>query len=113
MTVDPVASLLPKGSPCSNCVGKLFQDIDGGFPADASVGDAHTLLQAGWAFWRHFLVALVDIRFNHDANDTRLTLPKLVANDLRNLGLIPMIFVRVACVAASAYWRRLVILIMS
>ena len=113
MTADPVGSLLPEASPRSDCIGKLFQDIDGRFPADASVGDANTFLQAGWTLRRHFLVALVDVRFDHDANDTCLTLSKLVANNLRNLGLVPMIFVRIACVAVSAYWRRLVLLTMS
>ena len=113
VTVDSVGSLCPEVPPCSNCFSKLFQDFDGRFPVDASIGNTNTLLQPGWAFGRYFLIALVDVRFDHDANDTRLTLPELVAYNLRNFGLIPMIFVRIACAAVSAYWRRLVLSVVS
>lgn len=96
MAIHSIRSVLCRLSPCSDGIGELFQNFNCSFPVDAGVSDTDTLLQAGWTLWRDTLVALVDVGFDHDADDTRLAIPKLVADDLRDLGLIPVIFVRIA-----------------
>lgn len=101
VTVHSICSLLSRFPPRSDRISELFQHFDRSFPANASVRDADTLLQTGRALWRDTLIALVDVGLDHDAYNTRLAFPKLVANDLRDLGLIPVIFVRVTCGSVS------------
>ena len=105
VAIHSICSLLSRFPPRSDRIGELFQDFDRSFPANASVSDADTLLQAGWTLWRDTLAALVDVGFDHDAYNTGLAFPKLVANDLRDLGLIPVIFVRVPCGSVSILAR--------
>ena len=85
---------------------KTLEDFYSAFPVDASVCDADTLLESDWSFGRYFLVALVDIRLNHNTNDRSLASTKLVANNLCYLGLISVVLVRVAWnVSVGKYLR--------
>ena len=113
VTVDSVSHCFRRLPPHSNRISKLFKDFDRRLPVNASVSDANTLLQAGWALRRDFLVALVDVGFDHNTNDTSLAFPKLVADYSSDLRLVPVVFVRVSCVLWSAYKRCLVLLKMS
>lgn len=81
----------------SNSRSQVFQDIDGIVPVNARICDTDPLLQSGWSLGWNFLVALIDVRFNHDTNDRSLSGFQLVTNNLGNLGLISVIFVRVTC----------------
>lgn len=90
--------LLPPGS---NPLRELLKDLHRRIPIDARVGDADTLLQRSGAFGRDFLVALVDVGFYHDADDGRLAFAELVADRLRHVRLVAVVFVRVAFVLFS------------
>lgn len=76
-------------------IRKLLEHLDGSVPIDACVGDTHTLFERGRSFGGNLLVALVDMRFYHYADYAILALAKLIANSLRNFGLVLVIFVRV------------------
>lgn len=78
-------------------LGQILQCRDGGVPVDASVGDGDALLQARRALGGDLLVALVDVRLNHNADDRLLASAKLVANDLCDAWLVTVVLVGVAC----------------
>lgn len=80
----------------ANCFGKILKHRHRGFPVDAGVGDADALLQAAGAFRRHFLVAFVDIGFDHDTDNAIFAIPDLLGNGLSDLGLVAVILVRVS-----------------
>lgn len=61
MTVHSICSLFSRFPPRSDGISELLQDVDRSFPANASVSDTDTLLQAGWALWRDTLAALIDV----------------------------------------------------
>lgn len=81
---------------------KVLKNGDGVVPVNASISDADTLLQGGWAFGRYLLVALIDVGLNHDANDGSLALAELISNDLSNLGLVAVVLIGVACMCQGA-----------
>lgn len=85
--------LLPPGS---NPLGELLKDLHRRIPIDASVRDADTLLQRSGAFGWDFLIALVDVGFDHDADNGRLAFAELVADRLRHVRLVAVVFVGVA-----------------
>lgn len=62
----------------SDGLGKVLEDIDGCLPADAGVGDTDTSLEARRTLGRNFLVAFVEVRLDHDTNDTVLAGAKLL-----------------------------------
>ena len=72
MTVHPISDLLRHIPSHSNRFSKLLKHIDRSFPADTRISDADTLLQAGWTLRWNLLAAFIDVRFDHDANDTCL-----------------------------------------
>lgn len=74
-----------------DCVRKLLENVDSRIPVNAGVCDADSLFKHCWTFGRNFLIAFMNIRFNHDANDGCLALSKLVANGLSNLWLVPVV----------------------
>ena len=76
--------------------GELFENFHGGVPVDACVGDADTLLEPGWPFRGHLLVAFGQVGLDHYSHNARLSLSNLLPNDLSNLGLVPVILVGVA-----------------
>lgn len=78
--------------------GEALEDVDGGVPVNAGVGDGDALLEGGGALGGHLLVALVDVGLDHDANDGLFALAELVANDGGDLGLVAVVLVGVACV---------------
>jgi len=78
-------------------VCELFENVDCRVPIDAGIRDANTALQPSWTFGWYLLIALVQVRLDHDADDALLALAELIANGLRNLGLVLMVLLRVAC----------------
>lgn len=80
----------------ANRLGEVLKDSHGILPVNAGIGDADTGLETGGSFGRNFLVALVDVGLDHDTNDGLFTFTELVANDLGNLGLVLVVFLRVA-----------------
>lgn len=62
----------------SDALGKVLEDIDGCLPVDAGVGDTDTSLEARRTLGRNLLVAFVEVRLDHDTNDTVLAGAKLL-----------------------------------
>ena len=83
-------------SPLADSRRELVQDGDGGFPVDAGICYANALLQARGTLGGHLLVSFVDVGLNHDADDGLLALSELVGDDFGDLGLVPVVLVRVA-----------------
>ena len=96
MTVHPVRSLTLELPPSPNSLSQLFEDLNRRLPANASIRDADSFLQMLRSFRRDLLTTLVDVRLDHDANNAALAFPKLIANNLRDFGLIAVVFVGVA-----------------
>ena len=87
----------------TDCICELFEDASCGVPVDACVSDGNTLLQRSeTASCRNLLIAFIDVGFDHDANDAVLAFAELVADRLRNLGLVAVVFQRVAWIVKSA-----------
>lgn len=63
---------------------------------NTSVCDADALLQSTWTFCWDLLIAFVDVGFDHDANNACLTGTDLFREGCSDLGLITVIFIRVA-----------------
>lgn len=82
--------------PGPHCFGEAFQDVHGGVPVDARVGDADALLQGLWAFGGDFLAAFVQVGFDHDADNTGFAGPDLVGDGLGYLGLVAVVLLGVA-----------------
>lgn len=83
-------------SPCPHRVCELRKHNDRRLPVDAAVRDTNALFKGHWFFGRHPLAALMNVGFNHHANDSLFALSDLVTNDLSNLGLIAVIFLRIS-----------------
>ena len=97
----PICLPIPKPliplPPRPNSLSKLLQDLHGRLPIDARVRNTDALLQRGGAFGGHFLIAFIDVGFDHDADDGRFAFAELVADRLRHDRLVAVVFVRVAC----------------
>ena len=93
--IDTVGSLL-KLSPLSYGGRQVFQDIYSAFPADAGVCDADALLESRWTFCRHALLALIDVGFDHDADNATLAFSNLFSDRARYLGLIAVVLVGIS-----------------
>ena len=99
MTVRPIDAIgmtVRDLSPRPYSIGQLFEHLGSRVPIDAGVCDTDTLLEACRSFWRDFLVAFVDIRFDHDADNGGLALAELVPYCLCYLRLVLMILQGVA-----------------
>lgn len=80
----------------TDCICELFEDASRGVPVDACVSDGDTLLQGSeTASWGNLLVALVDVRFDHDTNNAVLAFAELVADCLCDLWLVAVVLQRV------------------
>lgn len=62
----------------SDGLGEVLEDVDGGLPADAGIGDTDTSLEAGGALSRDLLGTLVEVGLDHDTNNAILTGAKLL-----------------------------------
>lgn len=94
-SIGAVGSLL--GASGAHSIGELFKHFHCRIPINASISNRHTLLQccettSSWGL----LVALIDVRLNHYANNPRLAFTDLIANDLCDLGLVLVVLLRVA-----------------
>jgi hypothetical protein len=83
--------------PLSNSSSKVLKDADGAVPVDASIGNGDALLEAAGALWWHLLVTLVDVGFDHDADDASFAVADLVCDILCDEGLVAVVLVGVAC----------------
>ena len=94
--------------PRPHSIGQLLEHLDRGLPADARIGDAHALLQRSQTAAvgrRRLLRALVDVRLDHDSDDAVVAFAELVADGLCHLGLVAVIFQRVACNAILVWLK--------
>lgn len=85
--------------------GEVLEDVDGGVPADAGVCDADASLEARGALGWDLLCALVQVGFDHDADDAVFAGAELVGDDLCNLGLVAVVLERVACRVVLVTWE--------
>ena len=83
--------------PCPNGIRKLLQHRDCVIPSDASVGDADSLFECLRSIRGDFLVALVNVRLDHDTYDGSLAITDLIADDLGHFRLVAMVLVGIAC----------------
>ena len=91
----------PDLPPRPHRIRQLLQHLDRGVPIDTRVCDAHTPLQPRGTLGRDFLVAFVEVRLDHDADDGFLAFAELVADGLGDDGLVFVVFLGVAW-----RWRR-------
>lgn len=87
----------------ADSIGELLEHVDSRIPIDARVGDGDALLECGetsccWSL----LVAFVDVRFDHDADDAVFAFAELIANGLCDLGLVSVVLEGVALQNMSA-----------
>ena len=71
---------------------------------NASVGDADSLLQGAGALGRDLLVALVDVGFDHEADNSSLAFSNLLGDDAGHLGLVLVVLLRVAYMKSVLVW---------
>ena len=83
------------GPALGNSGRKVLKRGDSCVPVDASVGDGDALLKAARTLRRHFLVALVDVGLDHDADDGSLALAELLGDGGGYLGLVAVVLVGV------------------
>ena len=72
--------------------GQFFQNINGHFPVYARVRDADTFFQCGWALGGHFLVAALDVGFDHDTDDSSFACAELRGDGGSDFRLVKVIF---------------------
>jgi len=95
-TVGAVAGFPSPLPPCTDCIGELLKHFNSRIPVDTGISNAHTALQPCRTFCGDFLGTLVKMRLDHYADDGVLAFAKLVTNDLRDLGLVLVVLLRVA-----------------
>src|ERR1700760_2957528 len=78
------------------CCRQILQHHLGCLPVNTGIGNAHPLFQTTWSFWRNLLITFVDVRLDHQTNNTLFAGPQLFSHDCCDFRLITMIFVRVA-----------------
>jgi hypothetical protein len=79
-----------------NSIGQLGQDLFSIFPTDTCVGDGDCVFETRLSFLGHLLVALVDVRFDHDAHDCFFSSGDLGGEFVGDLGLVHVVLFRVA-----------------
>jgi hypothetical protein len=79
-----------------NGIGQFGEDLLGVLPADTCVGDGDCVFEARLSFLGHLLVALVDVRFDHDAHDGLFASGDLGSEFVSDLGLVHVVLFRVA-----------------
>ena len=80
----------------AHTVRQIVQHINGHLPVDAGIGDADTAEESGGALGGNLLVTLVDVGFDHDTDDTGLTLAELIGDLLGDQGLVEVVLLGVA-----------------
>ena len=85
-----------------NGIGQLGEDLLGVLPTDTCVSDGDCVFEARLSFLGHLLVALVDVRFDHDAHDGFFAGGNLGREFVGDLGLVHVVLFRVA-VAVFGY----------
>lgn len=95
-TIQPIGLVGLKGSSGADGFSELLKDFDSGFPADAGVCDADAFLELGGSFGGDFLVAFVDVGFDHHADNGGFAFADLIPNDLGDFGLVAVVLVGVA-----------------
>ena len=80
---------------------ELLQDIDGVVPINARIRDADAFLQHSETAGSGLLIALIDVGFDHNANDTVLTLAELVTDGLSDFWLVAVVLLGIACTDIS------------
>ena len=83
------------GPALGNSGRKVLKRGDSCVPVDASVGDGDALLKAARTLRRHFLVALVDVGLDHDADNASLAVADLFGDVGGDLGLVAVVLVGV------------------
>ena len=101
--VEPVRLLRLQCPSRADGVGQLFEHFHRRVPVDAGVRDADAFLERRWPRRRHLLVAFGQVGLDHHAHDARLPFPNLFADDLSDLGLIPVILVGVAFLKSGQF----------
>lgn len=76
--------------------GKVLENRDCAVPVDACISNADAALETSRTLGGNLLVALVNVGLDHDTNNGSLALPQLFGNGLCNLGLVVVVFLRVA-----------------
>ena len=87
----------------SHRICQLLQHFDRAVPVHTRIRDADSRLQrcqTAAISWRRLLVAFVDIRLDHDADNAFFARSQLVTDDLRDLRLVLVVLLRVACATA-------------
>lgn len=105
-SVQAIRFLGLQGSSSSDSLGELFQHFHGRVPVDTCICDADTLLETRWPLRGDLLVALGKIGLNHHAHNTCLSFPDLIANHLRDLGLVAVILVGIACAGSAVVHKN-------
>ena len=96
-------------SPLEDGGVELVEHVDGGLPADAAVGNRDAVLElVDLAVLGLALLALVEMRLDHDTGDGVLAVLELLGDGVDHLGLVAEVLVRVA-VRAVDHDRRVAI----
>lgn len=98
-----VGTRLPHLAPGPHSIRKLFQRRHCILPVDTGISDADALLECVEALSCVLLVALVQVRLNHDTDNAILTFTELVANRLSDLGLVLVILLGVAYIESAMF----------
>lgn len=89
------------GSPLLHGSGEVFENSRSGFPIYTGVGDRNTLLQSARTFGWYLLVTLVDVRFDHDADNAGLAFADLVGDLFSYYWLVLVVLVGVSCLMST------------
>lgn len=77
-------------------IGQLGQNEFGILPTDTCIGDGDCVFETRLSFLGHLLVALVDVRFDHDTHDGFFTSGNLGREFVGDLGLVLVILLGIA-----------------
>lgn len=80
----------------TDTIGQIVQHVNRHLPVDAGIGDTDALEESGGTLGGHLLATLVDIRLDHDTDDSGLALAQLVGDLLRDDRLVEVVLLRVA-----------------
>lgn len=86
---------LYSSSSCLDCGRQVIQHLDRGLEGNTCVRDRDAVFEMSRAFGRDTLLAFIDVRFDHDANDMVVSSLELVRDALGDLGLVAVVLARV------------------
>lgn len=96
MPIRRTTILLRHRPPHPHSFSQLLKHLNRGIPVNTRVRNGYSALQACRPLGRHLLVALMQMRLDHDTDDPVLTFAELIANGLRDFGLVFVVLLRVA-----------------